>query len=108
MSGSGRARAGRKFRVEKEMTLTDRLSGFGPDLATKSDSGERVPQGQKQRYSNLVTVPLRLRTVARLLGHFSRGGPIYDPAILDVRYQVAGSTAGARMTRGIKRRVCDW
>jgi hypothetical protein len=30
----------------KEMTPTNRLSGFGPDLATNSDSGERVPQGQ--------------------------------------------------------------
>jgi hypothetical protein len=27
------------------MTLTDRLSGFGPGLATNSDSSERVPQG---------------------------------------------------------------
>jgi hypothetical protein len=33
------------------MTLTDRLVGFGPGLATNSDSVERVPQGQLGQYT---------------------------------------------------------
>jgi len=33
------------------MTPTDRLSGFGTGLATKSDSGERVPRGHCSQYS---------------------------------------------------------
>ena len=37
---------------EKEMTPTNRLSGFGTGLATNSDSFERVPQGRWLPYSN--------------------------------------------------------
>ena len=33
----------------KEMTPTDRLSGFGSGLATKSDSVERVPRGRNEQ-----------------------------------------------------------
>ncbi len=35
------------------MTLTDRLFGFASGLATSSDSVERVPQGQRRRYTRL-------------------------------------------------------
>jgi hypothetical protein len=36
----------------KEVTPTDRLSGFGTGLATNSDSVERVPRGHLSRYSD--------------------------------------------------------
>ena len=36
----------------KRVTPTDRLSGFGTSLATNSDSGERVPRGHCEQYSD--------------------------------------------------------
>ncbi len=70
------------------MTPTNRLSGFGTGLATNSDSGERVPQGQGQRYSNRAPVPMRIRRVARLLVMILAQRSVDDPAVLEVHQLV--------------------
>src|SRR5258708_15680555 len=70
------------------MTPTNRLSGFGTGLATNSDSGERVPQGQGQRYSNLEPVLTRLPRVARLLVMILAQRSVDDPAVLEVHQLV--------------------
>jgi hypothetical protein len=53
--------------LEKQMTPTDRLSGFGTGLATNSVSLERVPQGQCEQYAEMSVVLIRLFWVAWLL-----------------------------------------
>jgi hypothetical protein len=50
----------------KEVTPTDRLSGFGTGLATNSDSVERVPRGHVSRYSDPNSSAMHLFFVAWL------------------------------------------
>jgi hypothetical protein len=70
MEMSGRAAGFRRLKErwdEKQMTPTNRLSGFGTGLATNSSSFERVPQGQCEQYAVLTIVLIHLFCVAWLL-----------------------------------------
>gem|GEM_PF-4224591 len=55
------------------MTPTDRLSSSGTGLATNSVTLERVPRGHSEQYADLSILPIRLLSVAWLLGRNRAG-----------------------------------